>query len=158
MKLIKIFLSILMFSGLINASQNTTVNGNVDYYFMTRLSNSNIVNIPFRLLNLNVYHQRDNLDVNGTIAIEYTPRTNTDFSFEENPTDFKNVLRELYVNFYFDIGEVSFGKKLYTWGSADENSPIDNLNPYDYYYLLNGTTERKLGIYSVSFDLYLEYY
>ena len=148
-------LSIFILSVLIG-SQNTTVNGNVEYYFMSRLSNSNIVNIPFRLLNLNVYHQRDNLDINGQFALEYRPRLDTDFSFDDNPTDFNLVLRDLYITYYLDNGEFSFGKKRYTWGSADENSPIDNISPYDYYYLLNGTQERKLGVYSASFDYYLD--
>ena len=131
------------------------ISGNLEYFFMNRLSNSDVVNIPFRLLNLNIYHQRDNIDINGEFAVEYRPRLDTDFSFDDNPTDFNLVLRDLYVTYYLENGEFSFGKKRYTWGSADENSPIDNLSPYDYYYLLNGTQERKLGIYSASFDFYL---
>ncbi len=149
------FLSIVVLSMLFG-SQNTVVNGNIEYFFMNRLSNSDVVNIPFRLLNLNIYHQRDNLDINGEFAVEYRPRLDTDFSFDDNPTDFNLVLRDLYVTYFLENGEFSFGKKRYTWGSADENSPIDNLSPYDYYYLLNGTQERKLGIYSASFDFYLD--
>ena len=148
-------LSILILSMLFG-NQNTVVNGNIEYFFMNRLSNSNVVNIPFRLLNLNIYHQIDNLDINGEFALEYRPRLDTDFSFDDNPTDFNLVLRDLYVTYYLENGEFSFGKKRYTWGSADENSPIDNISPYDYYYLLNGTQERKLGIYSASFDFYLK--
>jgi hypothetical protein len=150
----KLRLMILTFLCVLSANQNTNVSGNIEYYFMSKLSDSEITNIPFRLLNLKVYHQRDNLDVNGEFAIEYRPRLDTDFTFDSNPTDFNPVLRELFITYYLDNGEFSFGKKKYTWGSADENSPIDNLSPYDYYYLLNGSQERKLGIYSASFDFY----
>ena len=146
-RLLSIFILSMLFG-----NQNTVVNGIIEYFFMNRLSNSDVVNIPFRLLNLNIYHQRDNLDINGEFALEYRPRLDTDFSFDDNPTDFNLVLRDLYVTYYLENGEFSFGKKRYTWGSADENSPIDNISPYDYYYLLNGTQERKLGIYSASFD------
>ena len=50
---------------------------------------------------------------------------------------------------------VSVGKKIYNWGSVDENSPIDILNAHDNYYLLIGNSERKLGSYSISFDYYI---
>ena len=37
---------------------------------MMRESNSEIINIPFRLLNINVYHQRDQIDVKpGSIVL-----------------------------------------------------------------------------------------
>jgi len=149
-------LIILLFMCGLFAKSNTTVNGNVNYYFMTRLSNSEIINIPFRLLNINVYHQRENIDVNGTFSIEYRPRIDSDFIEGSDPSDFNLLIRELYLTYYLNNLELSLGKKIYTWGNVDDNSPIDNLNPYDYYYLLQGTSERKLGIYSISFDWYLD--
>jgi len=136
--------------------QNTVMNGDVNYYFMTRLSNNNLVNIPFRLLNLNIYHQNNNIDVNGNFSIEYRPITDTDFMDDSNSNDINLNIRELYINYLFDKGEISIGKKIFTWGNADENCPIDNLNPYDYYYLLQGPSDRKLGIYSLSFDFYFK--
>lgn len=151
-KYLFIFIYVLTF---LNSSQNTTVTGNASYYFINRLSNSDLINIPFRLMNINIYHQREKVDVNGTLAIEYKPRTNTDFIYDSDPVDFKVIMRELYITYYLENGEISVGKKFYNWGSADENSPIDVLNPYDYYYLFDGTSDRKLGIYSSSFDFYL---
>ena len=65
----KLFCLILLC--VLTANQNTVVNGDVNYYFMTRLSNNNLVNIPFRLLNINVYHQNNNIDLNGAFSIEY---------------------------------------------------------------------------------------
>ena len=95
------YLFILIFTlTFLYPNQSTTATGSIEYYFMTRLSNSDLVNIPFRLINLNIYHQRDNIDVNGSLALEYRPRVNTDFLIDEDPTDFSLVLRELYVNYY----------------------------------------------------------
>ena len=44
---------------------------------------------------------------------------------------------------------------MFTLGSVDENSPIDHFNPYNYYYLLLGGTEKKIGVTSLSIELYL---
>jgi len=155
MRKLKYLFIFIYFVSFLNAKQNTRVTGNVSYYFINRLSNSDLINIPFRLMNVDIYHQRERVKVKGTLAIEYKPRVNTDFIFDSDPIDFKIIMRQLYVSYYLDNGEISIGKKFYNWGSADENSPIDVLNPYDYYYLFDGTSERKLGIYSASFDFYL---
>ena len=61
----------------------------------------------------------------------------------------------MYLTYYFQNAEVSIGKKIYNWGSVDENSPIDVLNSFDNYYLLIGNYERKLGTYSLSYDYYI---
>ncbi len=63
-------------------------------------------------------------------------------------------MREFYLTWYTDFGEISLGKKIHTWGSVDENSPIDVVNAYDYYYLFFNGTDRKLGSYSASVDVY----
>ena len=136
------------------ANKNTVVTGDVNYYYMQRLNNQSLVNIPFRMLNLNVMHQNNNFDVNGNFALEYRNRKDTDFMEDSDPSDINPVLRELYLTYFLDNGEISLGKKIYTWGSVDENSPIDILNAHDNYYLLIGTSERKLGSYSISFDYY----
>ena len=137
------------------ANKNTVVTGDVNYYYMQRLNNQSLVNIPFRMLNLNVMHQNNNFDVNGNFALEYRNRKDTDFMEDSDPSDINPVLRELYLTYFLDNGEISLGKKIYTWGSVDENSPIDILNAHDNYYLLIGTSERKLGSYSISFDYYV---
>ena len=46
---------------------------------MNRLSDNKLINIPFRMLNLNILHQNNNFDVNGNIALEYRNRKDTDF-------------------------------------------------------------------------------
>ena len=36
---------------------------------------------------------------------------------------------------------ISVGKQIHTWGSVDQNSPLDNASPYDYYYIFSVGTE-----------------
>jgi len=155
MRFNKIIFILLIIQTFLWANKNTVVTGDVSYYYMQRLKDQSLVNIPFRMLNLNVIHQNNNFDVNGTFALEYRNRKDTDFMESSDPSDVNPVLRELYLTYFLDNGEISLGKKIYTWGSVDENSPIDILNAHDNYYLLIGTSERKLGSYSISFDYYL---
>ena len=149
------FLFTILFITTSFASMNTVVKGDISFYYMQRLSNQSLVNIPFRMLNLDVMHQNNNFDVNGKFALEYRNRKDVDFMASSDPIDINTVLRELYITYYLKNGEISLGKKIYTWGSVDENSPIDIVNAYDNYYLLIGSTERKLGSYSMSFDYYI---
>ena len=43
--------------------------------------------------------------------------------------------------------EVSVGKQIYAWGTADAWNPTDNLNPYDY---LDPIDNGKIGVWSMS--------
>ena len=43
--------------------------------------------------------------------------------------------------------EVSLGKQIYAWGTADAWNPTDNLNPYDY---LDPIDNGKIGVWSMS--------
>ena len=104
MRLLKYISTLIFILTVLNANQNTTITGNANYYFINRLSNSDLINIPFRLINVNIYHQRDKVDVNGTVAIEYKPRTNTDFIYDSEPVDFKVIMRELATHVEHQIG------------------------------------------------------
>ena len=152
MNFFKYFLLLMLTNQLV---ANTVVTGDASFYYMNRLSDNSLVNIPFRMLNLNILHQNNNFDVNGNIALEYRNRKDTDFMESSDPVDINTVLRELYLTYYLENIEVSVGKKIFTWGNVDENSPIDILNAYDNYYLLHGPAERKLGSYSMSVDYYI---
>ena len=48
--------------------------------------------------------------------------------------------------------EVTLGKQIYAWGTADAFNPTDNLNPYDYLDVLDN---EKLGVWSASARLSL---
>ena len=143
-------------------SASTTLSGELEYFYMTRKSDSKLVNIPFRLFDLNIQHQiNDNFNVFGNIGIEYRNRRDSDFMTDSNPQDFLLDLRELYFSIYFNgcldsgsncYSEIRIGKQIHSWGNVDENSPIDNLNGYDYYYLLLGGSKKKLGVYSLAYD------
>ena len=145
---------VLCFTLLLSNGQ-TDLNGSIEYFYMTRLKDLSVVNIPFRALDLHVQHQNNNLDVNANVSLEYRTREDTDFLENSNLEDFSIDIRELYLSYYLDNGEIRLGKQIHSWGSVDENSPIDNLNSYDYYYLLLGGPEKKLGSHSIAFDYYV---
>tara|TARA_B110000116_G_C16766727_1_gene551221 strand:+ start:190 stop:1686 length:1497 start_codon:yes stop_codon:yes gene_type:complete len=152
MKIKHLLITLLILVG-ISFSKSTNISGQVEYFYMTRLDNSQLVNIPFRLLDFNIQHQvTDDFILMGNFGIEYRNRRDTDFMEDSNLEDFLLDLRELYMSYYFNKSEVRIGKQIHSWGSVDENSPIDNLNAYDYYYLLLGGSEKKLGAYSLAFD------
>ena len=52
-----------------------------------------------------------------------------------------------------DNYEIRLGKQIHSWGSVDENSPLDNVSGLDYYYLFFGGTERKLASFSLTIDI-----
>ena len=147
----KIVISIMFFSTLLLGSVD--ISGRAEYFYMARLKNAEIANIPFRLLDLNVQHQvNDKFSIFGNVGIEYRNREDTDFMTSSDIEDFSFDLRKLYMSMYVGNGEIRIGKQIHSWGSIDENSPLDNLNAYDYYYLLLGGSEKKLGSYSLAFD------
>ena len=153
----KYLLVFMFFIGSLIAS-SVDVSGRAEYFYMTRLENSQLVNIPFRLLDLNVQHQvNDKFNIFGNVGVEYRNRRDTDFMTDSNLEDFLLDIRELYISIYLGNGEIRIGKQIHSWGSVDENSPIDNLNAYDYYYLLLGGAEKKLGAYSLAYDNYINF-
>ena len=108
MNFFKYFLLLMLTNQLV---ANTVVTGDASFYYMNRLSDNSLVNIPFRMLNLNILHQNNNFDVNGNIALEYRNRKDTDFMESSDPVDINTVLRELYLTYYLENIEVSVGKK-----------------------------------------------
>ena len=96
----KYLLGLMLFVSTAIAS-STDVSGQVEYFYMTRLENSQLVNIPFRLLDLNVQHQvSDNFNIFGNVGIEYRNRRDTDFMTDSNLEDFLLDIRELYMSMY----------------------------------------------------------
>ena len=147
------FIYILIIISNMMYANSTYISGQVEYFYMTRLEDSKLVNIPFRLMDFHIQHQiNNNFNISGNLGIEYRNRRDTDFMTDSNLEDFLIDIRELYMSYYFKNGEIRIGKQIHGWGSVDENSPIDNLNGYDYYYLLLGGSEKKLGVYSMAID------
>jgi|TARA_B110001454_G_scaffold218633_1_gene247232 hypothetical protein len=118
--------------------------GEVTAKSMTRISNKLQINLPYRIFSLNLGYTLGSIDINTVTGIEY----------RNKPSESNYVLREAYLAYYPEWGEVKFGKQIHAWGSADGNNPTDNINPYDYYYLFKIGEGRKIGVISFSTKLY----
>ena len=153
----KLILSSLLL--LITTSKSETINtykGYVDFYYISRLSDQSIINLPYRIFSLNVDHQNGDLMLRSTIALEHKLRKDTYFLSNNSPTDFELDMRELYLQMFTSRGEIRLGKIIHTWGNADENSPVDIASPFDYYYTFDSGIDKKLAIFSSAIDVYME--
>ena len=130
-------------------------NGNINMYYISKLSDQSIINLPYRIFSLNIDHQNDDIMLKSSIAAEHQIKKDTDFLSNSSPTDFNLDLRELYIQLFTSWGEIKIGKMIHSWGNADENSPIDILSPFDYYYTFETGVDKKLGIFSTAFDVYM---
>ena len=111
---------------------------------MTRTTNSSQINLPFRLLSLDMGYSFEQFDLKTNSAIEHRIKTNKS----------QYDLRELYFAFYPEWGEVKLGKQIHSWGAADAINPTNNLNPYDYYYMFKVGAGTKVGVLSLSSTYY----
>ena len=151
----KIFLSLfLLFNGLAFGQGSTSYSGYIDLYYMAHLSDNSLINLPYRMFDLTLQHKNENLDVYADLAMEYTPKSHSHYLSSSIPQDFLWDLRELYLTWYTNFGEIKVGKQIHTWGSVDENSPLDVVNAFDYYYLFFQGSDRKLGSYSAALNVY----
>ena len=153
----KLVLSSLLL--LITTTKSETINtykGYVDFYYISRLSDQSIINLPYRIFSLNVDHQNGDLMLRSTIALEHKLRKDTYFLSNNSPTDFELDMRELYMQMFTSWGEIRLGKIIHTWGNADENSPVDIASPFDYYYTFDSGIDKKLAIFSSAIDVYME--
>ncbi|MEC7849947.1 MAG: hypothetical protein VX993_04330 [Candidatus Neomarinimicrobiota bacterium] len=153
----KLILSSLLL--LITTTKSETINtykGYVDFYYISRLSDQSIINIPYRIFSLNLDHQNGDLMLRSTIALEHRLRNDTYFLSNNSPTDFELDMRELYLQMFTSWGEIRLGKIIHTWGNADENSPVDIASPFDYYYTFDSGIDKKLAIFSSAIDVYME--
>ena len=145
------FTIIFIFLTLVYTDVRFSYNGEFSQFFAIRKSNNKVLDIPFYMFHFKPLIQFDNLDIKSSISVEY-------HNIEDDYLNSNNIdlsLRELYATYYFNSGEFSFGKKLFTIGSVDENSPLDHFNPYNYYYLLLGGLDKKVPVNFLSFELYL---
>jgi len=152
-KIIKQFTIFIILNTLLLFGQ-TQFSGNANFSYANRISNGSILRLPYRMLELKYIHESDNVILHSEFAIEWNRKKDTQFLTDNNPQDFILDLRELYLTWYIPMGEINLGKQIHSWGFVDENSPLDNLNALDYYYLFDGGASRKLGSYSFSSNLY----
>lgn len=111
---------------------------------MNRLSDNSQIKLPFRIAEVNVGYTKGDFDYKTSSAVEYR------WGAKDADID----LREAYVIWYPNWGEVKVGKQIHAWGAVDGNNPTDNLNPYDFYYMFLPGTDRKIGTLSASVKYY----
>lgn len=118
--------------------------GEINPLVMMRTSDQSQINLPFRLLSVDVGYSMGAMDIITVSSIEHR--------YENSESIFD--LREIYLAYYPDWGEVRIGKQIHAWGAVDGNNPTDNLNPYDYYYMFLPGSDLKIGVLSVSVKYY----
>tara|TARA_Y100001970_G_scaffold282321_1_gene394941 strand:- start:1914 stop:3416 length:1503 start_codon:yes stop_codon:yes gene_type:complete len=133
---------------------DSSLSGNINFYSAFRASNSSLIRLPYRLTNLNFQHQKNDVQLNSSISIEHHIRKDVETLDDNSPQDFLFDIREIYLSYFTDFGEFRFGKQIHSWGMVDENSPMDNINAYDYYYLFLGGADKKLGSFSGTIEFY----
>ena len=136
-------------------SSDSDLDYHLHLYSINRLSDGGIIKIPFRLADIDFKHQNSDIEVSSRISFEYKPKFSDFYLKSNSPQDFEIDFRELYLTWYFDNSEISIGKQIHTWGSVDQNSPLDNASPYDYYYIFSVGTEQKMGSFSGAYSYYL---
>ena len=138
---LQLLLPLLLFN-LLNAQLNYS--GSLNPGNMYRLSDQSEISLPFRIAEAEVGYSLGDFEIKTNSAFEYR------WSNNENELQ----LREAYITWYPNWGEVKVGKQIHAWGAVDGNNPTDNLNPYDYYYMFLSGAERKVGTVSGSVKYY----
>ena len=128
-----VFAFFIFMASILPNNSNLMLSGYVDYTYISRLSDYSLIDIPYRMASLNIEKQNDNMSLNGNFSIEYHLRDDAHFLGSSDPQDFIFDMRELYITYYRDQLELRIGKQIHSWGSVDENSPIDNPSSLDYY-------------------------
>ena len=148
------FFYLFCFLVLLKGQELNSFNGNLNFYYISKLSDGSIINLPYRILSLNIDHQKGDLMIKSTLSIEHQLRDDTYFLSNSSPSDFELDMRELYLQYFTAWGEIRIGKMIHTSGNADENSPVDIVSPFDYYYTFETGIGKKLAIFSSAIDIY----
>jgi len=131
------------------------ISGTINYYYISRISDGSIINLPYRIADIKWQRQDNALSLYSHLALEYRIPSGNHFLESTSPQDFIWDLRELYLTWQLKNGEIHIGKQIHSWGSVDGNSPADNLNAHDYYYLFESGADQKIGALSTAADFYL---
>ncbi|MEA3286397.1 MAG: hypothetical protein U9Q77_03350 [Candidatus Marinimicrobia bacterium] len=125
-----------------------SISGDITPTGMFRLSDASLIDLPFRLGNINVRYSFGDFELVTSTALE-TRWKDPEFTAESFQ------FREAYLNWYPSFGEVRLGKIIQAWGAADANNPTDNLSPYDFYYMFMAGSDRKNGSLAGIAKMYL---
>ena len=147
---------LVIFLFIVNSrSDDLSINGYVNYSYISRLSNGALINIPYRIASLNLKKESNSISINGNFSFEYHLRDDSYFLSSNDPQDFTIDMRELYLTYIDKNLEFRIGKQMHSWGNVDDNSPLDNGSALDYYYMFYGGLERKMSTFSLALDYYL---
>ena len=122
--------------------------GYIQLYKMIRILDQAEISLPFRLVEYQLGFSKGNIDLITNTALEYRWTSN----------EAKVDVREAYLAWYPSWGEVKLGKQIHAWGAVDGNNPTDNLNPYDYYYIFQPGSNRKIGVLSANLKYYSDWW
>ena len=144
-------ISLLMFSSIYSQEAGLSFDGNLNLHYISRLENGKIIKLPYRIFNVSWEYQRKNqhdgiFQLSNKFTLEHQPYLNY--------SSFRMNLRELYATWLFGFGEIKIGNQIQSWGFVDENSPLDIVCPYDYNFLFEAGTERKIATNAFSMDMY----
>ena len=145
---------ILLISLSLGNDPKISFGGYVDFGHISRLSDHSLIDIPYRMGSLEFGHGSENLSLNGNFVLEYQVRGDSYFLGSKDPQEFRLDMRELYTTYSGNDFEFRIGKQIHSWGSVDENSPLDNASAFDYYYIFFLGTERKMATMSAALDYY----
>jgi len=143
----------------------TSHSGYTNLYAINRIDDGSVIKLPFRLLSYDLNINYMNFSINTKWGIEHKIKsfnTNQPFSdlaydlISPDNVDYTSDFREFYLSYFPSFGEIKMGKQIHAWGATDVSSPIDVLNPIDYYYLFTDADETKIGRNSLVMNLYLE--
>ena len=122
---------LVFFSKILSENTKPLFSGYLDFTYIARQSDQSLINIPYRMGILNMERESENLILNTTFALEYHVREDSYFLSTSSPQDFILDMRELYLTYKSGSYEFRMGKQIHSWGSVDENSPIDNASSLD---------------------------
>ena len=146
---------LIFFSKILSEKSKPIFSGYLDFSYIARQSDQSLINIPYRMGSISIEKESDYILLNSTFALEYHVREDSYFLSTSNPQDFILDMRELFLTYRSNSYELRIGKQIHSWGSVDENSPIDNASSLDYYYMFFGGTEKKMATLSGSLDYYI---
>ncbi|MBB15760.1 hypothetical protein CMK22_10835 [Candidatus Poribacteria bacterium] len=118
--------------------------GHFQLYKLIGILDQEEISLPFRLVEYQLGFSKGNVDIITNTALEYR------WAGNETKVD----VREAYLAWYPSWGEFKLGKQIHAWGEVDGNNPTDNLNPYDYYYIFQPGSQRKIGVLSANLKYY----
>ena len=149
---------------------NFDYSGYTNIYAINKSADNSVIKMPFRLVSYDFTISEpsflapyNNFSISAKYGLEHkiktlnskAPLTNILYDLvSSSNVDYKSNFREYYISYFPSFGEIKIGKQLHAWGSVDGNSPVDVLNPIDYYYLFTDLDETKIGRESIVLDYY----